>query len=108
MKRRREIGPKRQKNRPALIKYIIIALTVALAGAILAYVASWLIDTDSPPPNDTNDEAQVSFLIQIPGTILVFTLLAVLSVLFFGARAYMMGTKSRYSLLTARKRKIKR
>lgn len=108
MKRRREIGPKRQKNRSALIKYIIIALTVALTGAILAYAASWLIGAEPAPPNDTTETAQPSFLTNLPGTILVLTLMAVLGVLFFGARAYMTGTKARHSLLTARKTKIKR
>jgi len=43
MKRRRAIGPKKEKNRPALIKFILLAAFSAVVGSGLCYVSHLLI-----------------------------------------------------------------
>ena len=47
MKRRREIGPKKEKNRPALIKFILLAALAAVVGSGLCYVSHLLIKEPS-------------------------------------------------------------
>ena len=104
MKRRRDLGPKRVKNRPALIKFIILALIVAAIGISLAFIANYLIGP--PPENSTLDsqEKNPSLIFLLPGLLGIITLLAVIALLFFGFRAYMMGTKARKTLQADRKK----
>ena len=108
MKRRREIGPKRQKNRPALIKFIIWSLVAAVIGFALTYLSYKLVGlvTDASAAADAsqNDENQGSFLTQIPAMILATTIMTVLALVFFGVRAYLMGTKARFTLQSGRKK----
>jgi hypothetical protein len=120
MKRRREFGPKREKNRSALIKFILLALLVAVGGSGLAYLAHSQIEpvpaTSAPDPldpcapvsgNSEENGPKVSFFQYLFVFILMATIMAVLGLLFFGVRAYLTGTKVRYSLAHSRG-KIKR
>lgn len=117
MKRRREFGPKKQKNRSALIKFIILAAIVAVVGSGLACLIYMLIgeppvtagsdpvptETGSASPgNDTSKD--ISFLYRLPGLIAIVTAFAVLALLFFGIRAYLTGVQVRHAMLKSRKR----
>ncbi len=106
MKRRREIGPKRQKNRPALIKFIIWSLIAAVIGVSLTYLSYKLVGPDVSAAADApqNAENEGSFLAQIPAMILAATIMTVLALVFFGVRAYLMGTKVRFTLQSGRKK----
>ncbi len=109
MKRRREIGPKKIKNRNTLVKYILCAVAVALVGLGLVYLAHKFTSPQQNVAGDTNTTSgKVPLLQLLPGIILVATLLAVLGVLFFGVRAYLSGIKARHSILVGRTRKIKK
>ena len=103
MKRRRELGPKREKNRPALIRFLIYALIAAIAGAVLAYVTDWLLG--EPPKVEPEQDVPLRF--RFPGMILIAAAVTVLALIFFGVRAYMMGTKKRLAL-QSRRMKLKR
>ena len=104
MKRRRDIGPKRVKNRPALIKFIILALIVAALGIILAFTANYLIGPPPETPTQDSQEKNPSLIYLLPGLLGIITLLVVIALLFFGFRAYMMGTKSRKTIQAGRKK----
>ena len=99
MKRRREIGPKKEKNRTGLIKFSLFALAAASLGCTLAYLLHRLIG-QAPEDGPT-------LLHQLPGMLVAVTLLVVLALLFFGVRKYLMGTKVRHSIQNTRM-KIKR
>ena len=102
MKRRREIGPKKLKNRSALIKYLIFAFLAGLVGSALA----WLAHTYIGPPVEKSEE-EVSLLSSLSGIIITGTILAVVGLVFFGVRGYLSGTKVKRGLLNARaKRKF--
>lgn len=101
MKRRRKLGPKKQKNRPALIRFLLYALGAATLGGALTYLLYHLI---GPRPTDAEN---FSWRHSLPGMLATLTLLAVLALIFFGVRAYLTGTKVRHSLASTRL-KIKR
>ncbi len=102
MKRRREIGPKKLKNRSSLIKYLIFAFLAGLVGSVLAWVAHTYI----PPPAEDSKE-KVSLLSSLSGIIITGTILAVVGLVFFGMRGYLSGTKVKRGKLNARvKRKF--
>jgi len=103
MTARREIGPKIVRNKSALKRYILTALLAAAAGAVLAGGIYYLIGFLSAPKG----EQSTSLIYQLPGMILLVTVLTVMGILFFGFRAYFMGHKSRRSFLSSRM-KIKR
>jgi len=115
MKRRREIGPKREKNRRALVKFILLALLVAIVGGGLAYLAYTMIEAnpiardndgvkDTAADNNSTDKekAKMPFFQYVFVMIVMATIMGVLGMLFFGMRAYMMGTKVRHSLTRSR------
>lgn len=104
-KRRREIGPKKEKNLPALLRFAGIALLVAVVGVVIAWLLGRLIGP--APVVATDEEKAVSVFYYLPGMLVIATVLAVLALLFFGVRAYMMGTKVRQSIQQGRM-KIKR
>jgi len=99
MKRRREIGPKKQKNRAGLIKFALLALAAGICGGGLAYLLHRLIGPGA--------EEGPTLLHQLPGMLVAVTVLVVLGLLFFGVRKYLMGTKVRDSFQKSRM-KIKR
>jgi len=47
MKRRRTIGPKKEKNKSALIKFVLLAVLAAVVGSSLCYVSHLLIKEPS-------------------------------------------------------------
>ncbi len=47
MKRRRTIGPKKEKNKSALIKFVLLAVLAAVVGSGLCYVSHLLIKEPS-------------------------------------------------------------
>ena len=100
MKRRREIGPKREKNRSALIKYIIFAIIAAVVGSGLAVLA----DHFKAPPAD-DEEISLSFFHYVFVMIVMATIMSVLGLLFFGVRAYLTGSKARHSMLSSRNKR---
>ena len=100
MKRRRELGPKRQKNMAALIKYVLFAVAAVVSGSGLAFLANHFI---GPQPADSDET--ISFLHHLSGIIIGITLLTVIGLLFFGFRAYFSGSKARHTMLSNRKRK---
>ena len=100
MKRRREIGPKRKKNRSALIKYIIYALIAAIVGSGLAVLA----DHFKTPPTD-EEKVSLSFFHYVFVMIVMATIMSVLGLLFFGIRAYLTGSKVRHSMLSSRNKR---
>ena len=104
-KRRRAFGPKRKKNTKALIKFLALALAVAVVGLLIAWLLLWLIGSPPEAPAEQTDKP-VSILYSLPGMVLVAASLAVLALIFFGIRAYLMGTATRTPILKNR-RKIK-
>ena len=117
MKRRREFGPKKQKNRPALIKFIILAMIVAVVGSGLACLVYMLIgepptpaepdpvpteNGSTSPENGTSED--ISFFYRLPVLIVMVTAFAVLALLFFGIRAYLTGIQVRHAMLKSRRR----
>jgi hypothetical protein len=88
MKRRREIGPKIQKNTGLLIRYALIAVGAAAVGVVLMILLQKYIGPS------TADDAKKSVLHLIPDVVLAVTIFAVLGLLFFGIRGYMMGVRS--------------
>ena len=112
MKRRRELEPKREKNRSALIKFLGWALLALVVGGLLTYLSYRLFGSTGgePPVTDTGGDEQpkISMLSQIPAMLLAATIMTVLALVFFGIRAYLMGTKARFSLQQNRRMKIKR
>ena len=99
MKRRRNIGPKKQKNRSSLWRLTLYAAVAAVVGFALAALLSWLI---GPAPQE-----DPSVLQRLPGMIVVLTVLTTLAFIFFAVRAYLTGSKARHSLQSGRM-KIKR
>ncbi len=93
MKHRSTIKFKKQRNWAALKRYLLLAAVTAAAGGGLSYLLFRLVGQ----PNVENQE-KVTLLHQLPGMMLTATLLAVLAVLFFGFRAWLMGSKPRHSL----------
>jgi hypothetical protein len=47
MKRRRTIGPKKEKNKSALLKFVLLAVVAAIVGGSLCYVSHLLINKPS-------------------------------------------------------------
>jgi len=111
MKRRREIGPKRQKNRTALIKFLLWALVAAVVGSTLTYLCYRLFGSTplEPAASEAGPEAKNagSLLSWIHTMLLAATIITVLALVFFGIRAYLMGIKARFTLQSGRM-KIKR
>jgi hypothetical protein len=101
MKRRRAIGPKIQKNTGILIRYVLAAVGAATVGIVLMILLQKFIG-----PSAT-DEGKKSALQLIPGVVLAATIVAVLGLLFFGVRGYMMGVRSWHPFQRGRM-KIKR
>jgi len=99
MKHRRELGPKRQPNRPALFRFLLYAGLAALAGSALAYLAYRL--GVSRRPADPRQQGS-TFLQLLPVMIVAATVLTILGLLFFGLRAYLSGVKARHSLQSSR------
>jgi len=100
MKRRRELGPKKIGNRRALRRYLIYASLAAVAGAGLAYLASYLLGLlPEPDPDSTTPLYR-----QLPGMIVIVTVITVLALIFFGVRAYMMGKKVRHTIQSSRQK----
>jgi hypothetical protein len=89
MKRRREIGPKIQRNRGILIRYILGALATAVVGTASIIVLQRVIGPSQAEPGKT------SHLQIVPDIILAATILIVLGLGFFGVRGYMMGIRKR-------------
>jgi len=112
MKRRRELEPKREKNRSALIKFLLYALIAAIVGGGLTYLSYRLLGSieGEPPATEAGGDAQpkISMLSQVPAMLLAASIMTVLGLLFFGVRAYLMGTKSRFTLQQNRRMKLKR
>ena len=104
MKRRRDLGPKKQKNTAALKRFILWAVVAAVAGSLLAWLAHYLLGL---LPTRQDSEKGLSLIRQLPGMLLIVTSLTVLALLFFGTRAYLMGLKVRHTLQNKRM-KIKR
>ena len=100
MRRRREIAPKIRKNTAALKKYLFWALVALVAGCLLAYLLGLLI-AKIPPPED---QETVSAFRKMPEVVIVLTILTMLGFVFFGVRAYLMGTKVRHTILNRRSR----
>ncbi len=98
MKRRRDLGPKKIKNRRVLIKFIIWAVVAAVVGAGLAYLAYYLLGL--LPAVDP--EKGTSVIRQLPGMLVIVTILTVIGILFFGVRGYLSGSKVRHSLQSSR------
>ncbi|MBN1766283.1 MAG: hypothetical protein JW860_13570 [Sedimentisphaerales bacterium] len=132
MKPRRELGPKKVKNRSALIKYMLFALIAAVIGTILTCLTYSMIpapsaetptalnntptsDTPAANPGDQADEGASSASKKDHNKLSIFnfffvifltaTIITVVGLLFFGVRAYMMGVQVRHSMLSNRKRK---
>lgn len=101
MKRRREIGPKKAKNRPALIRFLILAAVVAIGGGVLTWQVGRLA---GPMPSEEQlaDGEGLSFWHKMPALMLLITLVATLALVFFGVRAYQIGIKARQSLQSGR------
>ena len=106
MKRRRTISPKTVRNRSALIKFVLLALAVAVVGSGLTYL-SWGLMRPQSAPEEGEQVAQASVLSFVPGLLFMLTLVGTLALVFFEARAYLQGTKARASLQNARM-KVKR
>lgn len=98
MKSRRKIGPKKQRNRRALLKYLFFAFLAILVGVGLWWVLRFFI---GPAPLEDGGES-VSILYRLPGMVLILTILIVLGFLFFGIRGYMMGIRLRRSVQSSR------
>lgn len=98
MKRRRTLEPKRQRNPGALKRFVLWALAAAVLGAALAYGLHRILLAYAPAP----DPETPQLYHQLPGMILAVTVLAVLAVLFFGVRGYLMGFKVRQPLQAGR------
>ena len=108
MKRRRELEPKREKNRTALIKFLWWALVAAVIGGLLTYLSYRLGGKPPATEGGGDEQPKISFLSQFPAMLLAATIMTVLGLVFFGVRAYLMGTKARFSLQHHRRMKIKR
>ncbi|MCP4711522.1 MAG: hypothetical protein GY869_23125 [Planctomycetes bacterium] len=112
MKRRRELEPKREKNRSALIKYLCWALAAVVVGGLLTYFSYRLFGSTmgetAVVESGSDEQPQISMLSQIPAMLLAATIMTVLALVFFGVRAYQTGTKARFSLQQNRRMKIKR
>ncbi|MBN1844742.1 MAG: hypothetical protein JW810_03595 [Sedimentisphaerales bacterium] len=105
MKRRRDLGPKKIRNRQALRRYGLFAVLAAAAGGLSAWLAHWLLGRFLPEPDP---EQKALFLVhQLPGMLLIVGGLVALGLLFWGIRAYFLGHKSRRPLQSSR-RKLKR
>ena len=100
MKRRRELGPKKVGNRRALKKYLWFALLAGVVGSGLAILAQYLLGL--LPESDPEKPAPLYRL--LPGMLSIVTVITVLALLFFGIRAYMMGKKNRYSIMSNRQK----
>jgi hypothetical protein len=92
MKRRRTLGPKREKNRSALVKFLLWALVAAVAGIALNRLLAYLLRRFAPNADPT------SLLAHLPDMMGILAFLVVLALVFFGVRAYLSGLKARYSL----------
>lgn len=97
------MGPKRLKNRTALIKFIILAATAAVVGSGLALLAGFLLGpTPTLTSTDADAQEKISILHNLPGVIISATLITVLAFLFFGVRAYFSGIQARHAMLKKR------
>ena len=84
---------------------LLLALAVAVVGLLIAWLLDWLIGSPPADASEQNDKP-VSILYHLPGMVIIAATLAVLALLFFGIRAYLMGISTRAPILKNR-RKIK-
>ena len=91
MKTRRVLAPKRVRDRAKLVKFALLAGAVALGGTLLAWGLDRLVR-----------HLGWKFFRNFPTLILIVTGFAILALLFFGARAYLLGNDTRQSLQRTR------
>ena len=101
MKRRRNIGPKTRKNRSALIKFLALAVVVALVGSALAYLTHRLSRAAADVEQESPSWA-VGLLSHVSTILILVTLVATVGLIFFGVRAFLTGSKARHNLQASR------
>ena len=94
MARRKELGPKRVKNATALKRHILWSVAAAVAGGGLAGGVNYLVGLIGM--------SEGSLISQLPGMVLLVTVLTVMGIQFFGFRAYFMGRKTRHTFQSSR------
>jgi len=102
MKRRREISPKMVRNKRALVKYVLLAVLVGVCGSGLTYLAGRSGGGEQSVDGDSAVGTWAGILKTISGGLLLATVVGTVGLVFFGVRAYLMGTKGRFSLQSNR------